>query len=96
MGEGVTYSPRQGFGGERWEARVSLRVARVWGFLGVTVRRWSAVDRWQSSLQLGGVAEPEKQGGTPGLWRIHSRGGAVEGMGCLAPEARTEGPPHGL
>lgn len=68
MGEGVTYSPGQGFGGERWEARVSLRVARVWGFLGVTFRRWSAVDRWQSSLQLGGVAGPEKQGGTPGLW----------------------------
>lgn len=61
MGEGVTYSLGSDFGGERWEARVSLRMARFWGFLEVTFRCWSAVDGWQSSLQLEEVAGPEKQ-----------------------------------
>lgn len=60
MGEGVTYSLWQGFGGERWEARVSLRMARFWGFLEVTFSCWSAVDRWQSGLQLEEVTGPEK------------------------------------
>lgn len=59
MGEGVTYSPGWCSGSERWEARVPLRMARFWGFLGVTFRCWSAVGRWQSSLQLEEAAEPE-------------------------------------
>lgn len=95
MGEGVTYSPGQGFGGERWQAVVSLRMARVWGFLGVTFRCWSAVDRWQSGLWLGEVAGPEKQEELLGFGEVIP-GGAGEGMGYLAPEARTEEPPHGL
>lgn len=40
---------------------MSLRMAQFWGFLEVIFRCWSAVDRWQSSLQLEEVAGPEKQ-----------------------------------
>lgn len=58
MGEGVTYST--GLCSE--DKRFPPERARFWGFQEVTglFRCWSAVDRWQSSLQLEKGAGPEK------------------------------------
>lgn len=84
MGEGITYSLGQCSGDKRREVGGPLRMTRFGGSLEVTgpFRCWSAVDRWQSSLQLDKGAGPE---GTcmrnSGLWNSNCGVGAGVGEG---------------